>query len=145
VAAHQRDGVGVVGVHARVDVGEERGEARRGRDLRARAPLQLARQPHVVVVLVGEDDQLQVLDGDAERGQPFLEPRLGLVHQRPRVDQRRRRAAQQPRVDVADLERRRERDAVDVVRQHGPDPSPSSPILTSRVPSSYLRPRCSAP
>ena len=123
VAPHQRDRVGVVGVHAQLDVGQERGELRGPRQLRARAPLQLPGQPHVVVVLVGQDDQLEVLDRHAVLGQALLEPGLGLLHQRPGVEQRQRRAAQQPGVDVADPERRRQCDPVDVVRRHlPPDP-----------------------
>ena len=56
----------------------------------------------MIVVLVGEHDQLEILDRDAVLGQPGVERGLGLVHQRAGVDQRERLAAQQPRVDVAE-------------------------------------------
>ena len=77
----------------------------------------------MVVVLVGQDEQLDVLDGDAERCESFVQARLGLLHQRAGVDERQRVAAEQPRVDVADLERRRERDAVDPLGEHPPQPT----------------------
>jgi hypothetical protein len=77
----------------------------------------------VVVVLVGEDDQLEVLDRHAVRGEPLLQPRHRLLHLRPGVDERERLAAQQPDVDVADLERRRERDAMDALGKHPLQPT----------------------
>ena len=118
VAAHQRDRVVVVGLHARVEVAQVAGELRRARDLGARAARQLGGEADVVVVLVGEDEQLEVLDGDPEGGEAGLQARLGLLHARPGVDQRERAPAQQVGVHVPDLERRRQRDAVDVLGQH---------------------------
>ena len=88
-------------------------------ELGARAALQLAREADVVVVLVGEDDQLEVLDRDAERAEPSSSRASVSSISGPGVDQRQRLAAQQARIDVADLERRRQRDAVDVVGEHG--------------------------
>jgi hypothetical protein len=94
-------------------------------------------------MLVGEEDQLEVLDREAERGEPVLETRLGLLHQRPRVDERERLAAQQPGVHVTDLERRRERDAVDALGQHPRHPRagtarPEPPCFFT---DSYVAPR----
>ena len=137
VPAHERDGVGVVRIHARVDVGHERGERRRPGDVGARAPSQLAGEADVVGVLVGQEDQLEVLDGEAERGEARVEPRLRLLHQRAGVDQRQRLAAQQPGTDVPDLERRGQRDVVDALGQHARHPTASAGrfFADSQVPS----------
>ena len=118
VAAHERDGVGVVGVHARLQVPEVGGQLRRAGDGRPGASLQLRREPDMVVVLMGQHEQLEVLDRDPQLREPGLEPRLRLLHARPGVDQGEGRAPQQPHVHVADLERRGQRDAVDVAGQH---------------------------
>jgi hypothetical protein len=90
VAPHERHGIDVVAIHGRIEVGEIVRERRDRRYRRTRALADLPRQPDVVVVLVCEDDQLDIADPEAERGEGGLEVRPGLDHQRPRVDQRER-------------------------------------------------------
>ena len=113
VAAHQRVGelvveLGVVGVA--LDVGREHVE---GGDLGAGAAREHVEQPEVVDVLVGDDEQLEVLDRVPARGERPLElvQRLGRVGAR--VDERQRVVLDQVRVDAADRERRRDGEAVD--------------------------------
>ena len=67
----------------------------------------------MVHVLVGDDEQLDVLDRVPARGERLLElvQRLGRVGTR--VDQRQRRVLDQVGVDPPDHERRRDREAVD--------------------------------
>ena len=109
VAEHQRLGelvvaLGVLGV--RRQVGREQVE--RG-DLGPRAPGQDVEQPEVVDVLVGDDEQLEVLDRVTVRVQLALElvQRLGRV--RARVHERQRLVLDQVRVDPPDRERRGDR------------------------------------
>ena len=73
----------------------------------------IAGQPEVVDVLVGDDEQLDVLDRVPARRERLLElvQRLGGVGSR--VDERQRRVLDQVGVDAADLERRGDRQAVD--------------------------------
>ena len=67
----------------------------------------------VVHVLMGEDDQLQVLDPSAERIERPLELVQRLARVRAGVDQRQRIVLDQVAVDPSDQERRRDGDAVD--------------------------------
>ena len=98
-------------------------------------------QPEVVHVLVGDHDQLEVLDRPAVRGQRLLELVERLARVRAGVDQRQRVVLDQVAVDPPDQERRRDGEAVDAgprrrarARQRpraGPDPSGSRRLLTS--------------
>ena len=118
VAAHDRHGVGVVAIHRALVVGEVRGKARARRKARARPTDDLRREPGVVVVLVGDDDELDVLDAQPERVQAFVERGTRLVAQRARVDERQRLAAQHVAADRPDRERRGQLEPVHAVGEH---------------------------
>ena len=94
-------------------VAEPRRQGAERRDLRAGTLREQAGEPRVVEVLVGEDDELEVLEPVPEAREPAFQ------HvQRPRgvradVDERQRRVLDEPAVDAPDRERRRDRDAMD--------------------------------
>ena len=67
----------------------------------------------VVEVLVGEDDELEVLEPVAEAREPALEHVERPRGVRADVDERQRRVLDEPAVDAPDRERRRDRDAMD--------------------------------
>ena len=77
-------------------------------DPAARAFADRGGEPDVVGVLVGEDQQLDVLDPEAVRREPCLERGERLRRVRTGVDERERVAPEEPAVDGADGERRRE-------------------------------------
>ena len=66
---------------------------------RARALPDRGRKAGVVEMVVGQEHELDVLDGEIERGELLLERGQGLVAARPGVDQRPRLALEQPHVD----------------------------------------------
>jgi hypothetical protein len=57
----------------------------------------------VIEVMVGDQDQLEVLDADARAAEPRLERREGTVPVGAGVDQRQRLAPEQPGIDRADV------------------------------------------
>ncbi|HEV2785959.1 MAG TPA: hypothetical protein VGV67_06200 [Solirubrobacteraceae bacterium] len=67
----------------------------------------------MVDVLVGDDDQLEVLDAPAVRGERALERVECRTGVRAAVEKRQRVVLDEVRVDAADLERSRDRQAVD--------------------------------
>ena len=77
-------------------------------DPAARAFADRGGEPDVVGVLVGEDQQLDVLDPEAVAREPRLERGERLRCVRPGVDERERVTPEEPAVDGADGERRRE-------------------------------------
>ncbi len=89
------------------------------RDLGARAPREDRGQAEVVDVLVGDHQQLDVLDRMPPCGQGLFELVQRLARVGPRVDQRQRVILDQIRVDAPDLKRRRYRQAMDA-RLGGP-------------------------
>jgi hypothetical protein len=113
VAQHQLLGEAVFEVGLLAVAREERRERVERRDLRAGAAREDRGQAEVVHVLVGDHEQLDVLDRVPVRGQRLLElvQRLGRV--RARVDERQRRVLDQVGVDAPDHERRGDRQAVD--------------------------------
>ena len=93
------------------------GRAVRGRRIERRDPcagpaLDRRREPDVVVVVMGRDHELDVLDLHPAQSQASLERIERFVGARPRVDQRDGVAAQQPRVDRPDV-RQRNGDCID--------------------------------
>ncbi len=92
-------------------------EALQGRHLRAGAPREDRGEADVVDVLVGDHQQLQVLDRVPARGERLFElvERLGGVG--PGVDQRERVVLDQVGVDAAHREGRGDREAVDALRR----------------------------
>ena len=64
-------------------------------------------------MLVGDDDELEVLDAVPARGERELERVERRARVRPGVEQRQRVVLDEVRVDLADLKRRRDRQAVD--------------------------------
>ena len=100
-------------------VAEVRREPRRRGHPRARAADDLRGEPDVVVVLVGEHDELDVLDPQADRAQALLERDPGLVAPRPGVDEGQRIAAQHPAADGSDRERRGQLEPMHAVGKHG--------------------------
>ena len=108
-------------------VGQPRRERVERRDLGARAPREDVDEPDVVDVLVGDDDQPEVLDPVPAVAQRPLELVERLAAVRAGVDQRQRVVLDEVRVDAPDRERRRDRDAVDAVGvQERMSPSTSS-------------------
>ena len=89
------------------------------RDLRARAAGEDRHEPEVVHVLVGDDDELEVLDAVAVRGERALERVERRAGVRPAVEQRQRVVLDEVRVDEPDLKRRRDLQPVDA-RVGGP-------------------------
>src|SRR6185312_5551471 len=94
VQAHHRERIGVVALGLALVAAEVRREPRRGRHARARTLGDLRGEPDVVVVLVGEDDELDVLDAQPELAQAVVERRAGLVAPRSGVYEREWIAAQ---------------------------------------------------
>jgi hypothetical protein len=113
VAGHDRVRERVVGLHVRAVRRQPRREAVERRDLGAGAPREDVDEPDVVHVLVGDHDQLEVLDAPAERGERLLELVERLARVRPGVDQRQRLVVDEVAVDAPDRERRRDGQAVD--------------------------------
>ncbi len=117
VAAHHRLGELVVGRGADREVPQVRAERVQAGHLRARAAGEDLEQPEVIHVLVGEHDQLEVLDRVAECGQPPLELVERLARVRPSVYERQRLVLDQVAVDAPDQERSGDGQLVDA----GPD------------------------
>ena len=121
------------------EAGEKRREAVERDDLGARASRKDARQAEVVDVLMGDDQQLDVLDRVTAGGKRLLElvQRLGRV--RSGVDERQRGVLDQVGVHAPDLKWRRDRQAMDPGRGGGgqrlsstsPFPPASASLLTS--------------
>ena len=113
VQAHHVGLVGVLELHLAREVGEEPGQ-KVVRDDRRAAPLaHRVGEPDVVVVLVGEDDLLDVLDPEPARRKRRLELDQRLRPVRSRVDQRQRIALEQITVDGPNGERHGQRDRGD--------------------------------
>jgi len=113
VLGHDALGERVVGVHALLPVLHARGQQVQRGDLGARAAREDRHEAEVVDVLMGYDDQPEVLHAVAarrERALELVERRAGV---RAAVDQRERLVLDEVGVDAADDERRRQRQAVD--------------------------------
>ena len=113
VAAHDRLRELVVRRGAGGEVLEVRPERAERRDLGAGAPGQDLEQADVIHVLVGEHDQLEVLDRMAVLGERALELVQRLSRVRAGVDQRQRPVLDQVAVDAPHQERGRHRQSVD--------------------------------
>jgi hypothetical protein len=116
VAAHELLGEAVVGLHAPAVLGQPRRERVDGGHLGARAAREDLDEPDVVHVLVGQHDELEVLDAAAVRGQRPLELVERLAAVGPRVDQRQRVVLDEVDVDPSDRERGRDGKRVDQER-----------------------------
>jgi len=113
VLGHDALGERVVGIHPLAVAGDPRRQDVDGSDLRAGAPREDRRQAEVVHVLVGDDDELEVLDPPPVLGKRLLERVERRARVRSGVDKGQRVVVEEIRVDAADLERRRDRQAVD--------------------------------
>ena len=113
VAQHQPDREAVLGLGVLVEVGEPLGGDPQRRDLRPGAPRDDLGQAEVVDVLVGDDEQLELLDRAAALGQLRLQLVERLARVRPGVDQGQRLVLDQIAVDPPDREGRGNAQAVD--------------------------------
>jgi hypothetical protein len=113
VAQHQRLGQLVVAFGVRSELLDQRREQVEHDHLGARTASEDADQPHVVEVLVGDDDPFEVLDPAAVRAQRLLELVERLAGVRAGVDERQRFVVDQVAVHAPHRERRRDRQAVD--------------------------------
>ena len=139
VAQHEPLGEGVVGLVGLGEALEQGHELVQRRHLGPRAPSQDLRQPLVVEVLVGDDDELEVLDLAAVRGQRLLELVEGLARVRAGVDQRERVVLDEVDVDPAHGERRGDREAVDHERISASTSSRFSSMCSRETSDSRLR------
>ena len=115
VAEHDARREAVIELGVGAEVAQAVVEALQGGDLRTGAPREDRREAEVVDVLVGDDQQLQVLDRVPPRRERLFELVERLRGVRPRVDQRERLVLNQVRVDASDRERRGDRQAVDAL------------------------------
>ena len=100
----------LLGDQGRLDVGDVLREQLVPRDPAAGAPVDRGGEPDVIGVLMGEDQELDVLDPEAVAREPRLERGKRLRCVGPGVDERERVAPEEPAVDGTDGERRREDD-----------------------------------
>ena len=114
VAQHQRLGELVVALGIGAELLQHGREQVERDHLGARAAGEDPEQAHVVDVLVGDDDPLQVLDRVAVLAQRAVELVQRLARVRPGVDERQRVVLDQVAVDAPHGERRGDRQAVDV-------------------------------
>jgi hypothetical protein len=121
VASHQRRRLLVVALGIVAEVLEEGNGEVDGRHLGSRAVRDDVDQPEMVDVLVGDDDQLEVLDPMAEGVQLALQLVERLAGVGSRVDQGERVVLEQVGVDPADLKR-------------GGDPEQTNPRLGYPLP-----------
>ncbi len=113
VAQHQLDREAVVGLGVLVEVGEPLGGGAERRHLGAGVLGDDLDQAEVVDVLVGDDDQLEVVDRVAARGQLGAELVQRLARVGAGVDQGQRLVLDQVAVDPPDRERGRDLQPVD--------------------------------
>ena len=115
VQEHHPLGEAVVELGRLAVVAQVGSERRERRDLGAGAPREDRGQAEVVDVLVGDHQQLDVLDRVSARGERLFELVQRLARVRPRVDERERRVLDQVGVDAPDHERRGNRQAMDAL------------------------------
>ena len=108
VEVHLQLGEGIVVLEALLAPGEEAAQRTPGHDARAAAVDELLRQADVVVVLVGEEQQLDVFDTPAERCEALLERSQRRRIVRADVDEREHVGLDHNAVHVADAEGRRQ-------------------------------------
>ncbi len=113
VAAHHRHRELVVGAGAGAEVLQVGAQDVERRHLGARAPGDDLQQAEVVHVLMGDDDQPEILDAVPELGQCLLELVQGFPAVGPRVDQGQRIVLEQVAVDASHQKRRGHRHQVD--------------------------------
>ncbi len=117
MAQHDARREAVVELGLRAEVAQAAAEALQRRHLRAGAPREDRGEADVVDVLVGEHQQLQVLDRVPARGERLFELVERLRGVGPGVDQRERVVLDQVGVDAADREGGGNREAVDPLRR----------------------------
>ena len=111
--AHHVGLVGVLELHLAREIGEEPGQKVVGDDRRAAPLAHRVGEPDVVVVLVGEDHLLDVLEPQSARCKRRLELDHGLGPVSARVDQGQGIALEQIAVDGPNGERHGQRDRGD--------------------------------
>jgi hypothetical protein len=139
VAEHERLGKGVVGLVGLGEALEQRHESVQGRHVGAGAPRQDLRQALVVEVLVGDDDELEVLDLAAVVGQRALELVERLARVGAGVDQRERVVLDELDVDPPHHERRGDREAMDHERMSASTSSRFCSMCSRETSDSRLR------
>jgi hypothetical protein len=110
VQPHRRVGVGELALLQLGEVGQPVDEQLVRGDGAAGTGADERRLADVVCVLMREEEQLDVLDPEAECREPGLEPGERRGRARTGVDERHRLAAEHPHVHRPDRERRREDD-----------------------------------